>query len=608
MKHLIKVAFACAAVLLLSACGAQVTQTALANESLLVGIVEEVEDGSITLTNLYNSEKTTVVTTDATEVRSQVSQGATGGGAPSEGGVPGDSSPSGGALPSAPGGDVAEKSTPNAGTPPEMPNDSAQNTQQGENNQPPALPSGTEQQEQADTSGNTEAATVSAGDKVCVLLGGQNVAMRITIMANEASTQTYVATNAVTDSKTYSDTTLSADGTDENVVLVKEGGDVQLQNVSVERVSAASSGGDTASFYGVGAAILAEQGRVRIENSTISTDAKGGAGVFAYGPGVAIVKNTSITTRQNQSGGIHVAGGGTLYAEDVTAETYGENSAAIRSDRGSGSMRVKRGSYVSHGLGSPALYSTADIYVQDATLEATGAEALCIEGLNSAYLKNVELTGNMPGDENDDFQWNVILYQSMSGDSADGESQFTMDGGSLTAHRGGMFYTTNTDSEFVLKNVSLTPSSENPFLLRCTGNNNKRGWGSAGKNGATCTFTGIDQELTGDVIWDSISNLSMYLRGSSKLTGAFVQDESDAGNGGDGKAELTVEAGATWVVTGDSKLSTLNNAGSIVDEKGKTVCIVDSSGTVLVAGESNVTVTVDSYSCEVDFSGAGNVE
>lgn len=607
MKHLIKVAFACAAVLLLSACGAQVTQTALANESLLVGIVDEVGDGSLTLTNLYNSEKTTVVTTDATEVRSQVSQGAMGGGTPGEGGVPGGGSPSGEGMPSAPGGEAAEKSTPDAGTPPEMPSDSAQNSQQEADAKPPALPAD-EQQEQGSSSDKTEAVTVSTGDKVCVLLGGQNVAMRITIMSNEASTQTYSAQNTVTDSKTYSDTTLSADGTDENVILVKEDGDVQVQNATIERTSSSSSGGDTASFYGVGAAILAEQGRARIENSTISTDAKGGAGVFAYGPGVAIVKNTSITTRQNQSGGIHVAGGGTLYAEDVTAETYGENSAAIRSDRGSGSMLVKRGSYVSHGLGSPALYSTADIYAADATLEATGAEALCIEGLNSAYLKNVELTGNMPGDENDDFQWNVILYQSMSGDAADGESQFTMDGGSLTAHTGGMFYTTNTDSEFVLKNVSLTPSSENPFLLRCTGNSNKRGWGSAGKNGATCTFTGIDQELTGDVQWDSISNLSMYLRGSSKLTGAFVQDESDAGNGGDGKAELTIESGATWVVTGDSRLSSLNNAGRVVDEDGKTVRIVDSSGAVLVAGESSVTITVDAYSCEVDFSGAGHVD
>lgn len=114
-----------------------------------------------------------------------------------------------------------------------------------------------------------------------------------------------------------------------------------------------------------------------------------------YGDGVAMVSDTTISTTQDTSGGIHVAGGGTLYAKNLTVTTKGESSAAIRSDRGSGTMVVDGGTYVSSGVGSPAVYVTADITIHEAALAATGSEALCLEGLNSVRLYDCDLTGNM---------------------------------------------------------------------------------------------------------------------------------------------------------------------------------------------------------------------
>ena len=67
-----------------------------------------------------------------------------------------------------------------------------------------------------------------------------------------------------------------------------------------------------------------------------------------------------------------------------------------------------------------------------------------------------DLTGNMSDDSRNDCTWNVILYQSMSGDSEVGNSIFEMDGGSLTAKNGGMFYTTNTESTITLDDVDIT--------------------------------------------------------------------------------------------------------------------------------------------------------
>lgn len=58
-------------------------------------------------------------------------------------------------------------------------------------------------------------------------------------------------------------------------------------------------------------AALVTDGTLKISDSTITTDAKGGAGVFAYGDSTAYVSDTTISTSQDTSGGIHVAGGGT---------------------------------------------------------------------------------------------------------------------------------------------------------------------------------------------------------------------------------------------------------------------------------------------------------
>lgn len=373
--------------------------------------------------------------------------------------------------------------------------------------------------------------------------------------------------------------TYTSIGTDENAVHVLNGATVTLKDSTVTRTSSESKGGDNSSFYGVGAALLDTDGTLYVSNADIDTDASGAAGIFAYGDGVVYAADSDIKTTQDTSGGIHAAGGGTLYAWDLNVETNGASAAAIRSDRGGGTMVVDGGSYTSNGTGSPAVYSTADIAVNNADLTANGSEAVCIEGLNSLHLFDTDLTGNMSDDEQNDCTWNVILYQSMSGDSEVGNSTFEMDGGTLTAKNGGMFYTTNTESTFVLSNVDINYADDNAFFLRCTGNNNKRGWGQTGANGADCLFGANDQEMQGDIIWDSISQLDLYMTGST-LTGAVVDDETYAGNGGDGYCNLYIDKDSTWIVTGDSTVSSLSCEGTIQDADGNTVTVKGTDGTI----------------------------
>ena len=512
--------------------------------------------------------------------------------------------------------------------------DAADDNQESENTdsqdgEEPEKPDGNGQSAEAE---EISLSDIQEGDIVSITLDEDGNAASITVMSMEMDGQgqsggdeqgasgqggpdgqsqgvdSYTAANEYTEDTTVSNETIESTGTDENAALISSGANVTLDNDTITRTSADSQGGDNSSFYGVGAAVLETDGTAYVKDGSVTTDAAGGAGLFAYGDGTVYASGTIVKTTQDTSGGVHVAGGGTLYGWDLDVETNGESSAAIRSDRGGGTMVIDGGNYVSNGVGSPAVYSTADIAVSNATLTANGSEAICIEGLNSIHLYDCDLTGNMSDLDQNDNTWTVILYQSMSGDSEVGNSTFQMDGGSLTSENGGVFYTTNTESTITLNNVDINYNDDNEFFLQCTGNTNQRGWGQSGVNGADCHFTGISQDMQGDVIWDSISDLDFYLTEGSSLTGAVVDDESYAGEGGEGYCNVYVSADSTWTVTGDSTVSSLENEGTIVDSNGKTVTIQGTDGTVYVQGDSEYTITTGSYSDTADMSGATAIQ
>jgi len=173
------------------------------------------------------------------------------------------------------------------------------------------------------------------------------------------------------------------------------------------------------------------------------------------------ISDSTITTKGNNSGGIMTTGGATMKATNLKVTTSGNSSAPIRSDRGGGTVTVAGGTYKAFGVGSPAIYSTANITVSKATLSASKSEAVVIEGGNSVTLKNVKITGNnskLNGQST--VKTNVLIYQSMSGDASDGASKFTMTGGTMTAKTGVMFHVTNATTTINLSGVKFVNGSK----------------------------------------------------------------------------------------------------------------------------------------------------
>ncbi len=382
---------------------------------------------------------------------------------------------------------------------------------------------------------------------------------------------------------TYTAETYTSSGDDENALKV-DGAAVTLDKVTVDKSAGSSSNTENGDFYGINAAVLATNGAtLTITDAEISSSVKNGNGVFSYGSGTTVnISDSTITTTGDNSGGIQTTGGGTTNANNLTVTTSGNSSAAIRSDRGGGTVNVEEGSYTSNGYNSPAIYSTADITVEDADLTANNSEALVIEGKNSITLIDCDVTGNMSdtkGASSDVNVHNVMIYQSMSGDADVGTSEFSMEGGTLTSLNGDMIYVTNTNCVITLEDVELDNQDTDNILLRVVGNDASNGWGTAGRNGANAVFTAIDQELSGDILVDTISTLDFSLTDGSSFTGTInIVDNEEGGTEVDNNAVVTIEKGCTWTLTGDCTITSLTNAGTI-NYNGYTITLAD--GTVL---------------------------
>ena len=432
---------------------------------------------------------------------------------------------------------------------------------------------------------------------------------------------TFYTGDAVTDleSGDYVDQVFP-DSTGETEVALRVGPGVtaSMKDTTVTK-TAGNMTGDDGSFYGVNSGVLSYSedattpASLTIDGGTVETAAKGANGVFAYGFSTIDLDGVTVTTTgEGGAGGIMVAGGGTLHAKDCTVTTEGGSSAAIRSDRGSGIMTIDGGTYIANGslgTGSPAVYCVADITVSNATMQANNAQAICFEGRNPFHMYNSYLEGNYTASD-DDENCNVMVYQSMSGDSEEGTTFCNMVGGVLKANNvsengnAKMFYTTNTYCYISLCDVEMVyPEGMETFLL-CACNTNQRGWGTAGANGSECVLYTVDQDMDGNIIYDTWSYLGVYMTADSELTGAILCRE-DNGNRG---CDVYMDAASQWTVTGDSIVRDFYTGGAeIEDENDKLVSIVGSDGTEYVKGDSPYTITVTGKYGEDDLTGYENV-
>ena len=402
--------------------------------------------------------------------------------------------------------------------------------------------------------------------------------------ANNTTEATKKASEAlrITAAQTLDGYAVNSTTADENTILVNTTDDVTITNSAVTKTGD-SDGGDNCNFYGQNAAVLVEGGSTTtLTNLTVTSDAKGANGIFSYGGNggqnggdgdgtKVIIKDTTITTTGDGAGGTMTTGGGTTNAYNLTVTTNGQSSAAIRTDRGGGTVYVDGGTYTSNGLGSPAIYSTAEIHVANATLVSNLSEGVCIEGLNSIELTDCDLTANNTKcNGNATFMDTIMIYQSMSGDAATGNSTFAMTGGSLTSKNGHMFHVTNTNADIELNGVKLTNEDAANILISVCDD----GW-NGGNNKAT--FNAKAQDLVGAVLVGNNSTLALNLTEGTTfegyVNGNIVNASNQTVSTEVGTVAVTLDNNSTWTLTADSYVTEFNGTAANVIANGHTLYV-----------------------------------
>ena len=342
--------------------------------------------------------------------------------------------------------------------------------------------------------------------------------------------------------------------------ILADGESASYSNIAVNKTG--DSSGDEADFYGENAAVFATNGaELTLSNIYVKSDGTHANGVFSYGEGTVVnISDSIIETSGNCSGGIMTTGGGTMNASNLNIHTTGNSSAAIRSDRGGGTVNVEGGSYITDGVGSPVVYSTADITVSDAYMESTSSQGIVVEGENSVTLNDVELVANNVSKNSDksSFYQAVMIYQSMSGDAKQGLASFTMNGGTLANKNGDIFFVNNTVATIDLEGADIVNEDEDGIFLRAEA----AGWGNEGSNGGHVTLNASSQEIDGAMHVDEVSSLNLYLKDASVFNGSINED------GEEGEVYVEIETGSKWVLSEDSYITSLTCDADGIDLNG----------------------------------------
>ncbi len=368
---------------------------------------------------------------------------------------------------------------------------------------------------------------------ICMLIFCNEINSKfLRFLQSSTNTYDYSSYSATSTNENLSGSELSSETSDQSVVYITQSG-ITIANSTLTKESGDSSNTENSEFYGVNAAVLVQGGGVTISGGTISTKAKGANALCATNKGTVQISKTTITSTGSSSArGLHATYGGSITASEVTVSSTGGSCATLATDRGEGTVTCAGCTLSTAGAGSPLIYSTGQITVSDSTKgTSTGAQAVVVEGKNTATVKNSELKCNGYGNRGDSDKVDkcgIMLYQSMSGDADSGTSTFNCESSTIEILETStvyssvpMFFITNTDASINLNNCQFSYGSS--IFLSAEGTSE---WGTSGSNGGVVTLTLKNQTIEGDFVVDACSGLTIKLTEGSKIKGKINNEQA----------------------------------------------------------------------------------
>ena len=384
-----------------------------------------------------------------------------------------------------------------------------------------------------------------------LLIFNPNIFISATSSGYDYSSYSATSTNTNLSSQTISCTTSG-----QSAVYITSSG-ITISDSTITKSGDFSGDTEDSEFYGLNAAILVQGGELTMTGGTITNSAKVSNALVATNDGTVTISRTTITSTGGSSArGLHATYGGKITATDVTISSTGGSCATLATDRGEGTVTCTGCTLSTAGSGSPLIYSTGDITVSSTTGTSSKAQAVVVEGKNSATIQSssdLKCTGNGNGRDDD---CGILIYQSMSGDADTGTSTFTCDSSTIEIlstssvySSAPFFYVTNTDANINIKDCTLKFGS-GQFMLIDEGD-----WGTSGSNGGSVTMTLTNQDIEGDIVVGSSSSLTLTLVNSS-IKGTINADKTAS------KLDITLDADSTITLTGNSYYTSLTNSDS----------------------------------------------
>lgn len=359
----------------------------------------------------------------------------------------------------------------------------------------------------------------------------------------EVNPNTFTGTAIVTENKSIAHESMTNTTADQNAFIGKNKAVIDIENSVFDKTGNTTSD-DNSNFRGQNAVVLGIDGsQINIKGSNITSNSKGSNAVFATGKGTVInVENTNIHTKSDSSRGLDATYKGTVNGKNLTITTEGAHSATLATDRGEGTITAEAAKLTTSGEGSPVIYSTGNIMVNNVNGIANNSEIGVVEGKNSITLTNSNVTGYKDND--------FMLYQSFSGDAESGIARLKAENNTLTTHATGAFlYVNNTTAEVDLSNNAISMPNTSTLVKAAADSR----WGKTGENGGHLTLRTSNQELSGNIMADSISTIALDMTNGSSLVGAVNTDNT--------AKEVTVKLSkdSNWILTGDSYIKSLSN-------------------------------------------------
>lgn len=341
------------------------------------------------------------------------------------------------------------------------------------------------------------------------------------------------------------------------------GGTLTMNGCTITK-SGDGSQGDNSSFYGNNSSIYAgaasstnyqsttaaSGAKIVINNVTVNGSAQGANAVIATNGATIEVDGITIVNTNSVSRGLHATYGGIITASNVGITTNEATSSTIATDRGGGTVTVNGGKATANGSKSAVIYSTRTMSATDLVGKSAKGEIAVIEGDNSITMTNCTMTSGSS-------ERGLLMMQSGSGDASGVNPVMTITGTSLTM----------TDSSAPLLEVATCVTAT------CTLDN--------------CTVnvpSGVLMYVMADSQWSTSGAVGNLILDNGTYTGTVKYDSGYTAN-------VTVNSGATWVLSANTSICKLVNNGTIITN-GYTLTTTSSSGsgTQQATGIENVVI------------------